>query len=150
RIAMSLRVRSLLILGALAAVGACSSDSNSRQLGVITSPDASRGNGDFGGGRRFAHTRVCVAAVVGEARCHSYIRVDDAAQPRATVAPGGYGPADLRAAYGLGAASSSGGIGHTIAIVDAFDDPNAERDLGVYRSTFGLPACTTANGCFRK
>lgn len=23
-------------------------------------------------------------------------------------------------------------------------------DLGVYRSTYGLPACTTANGCFRK
>src|SRR5205085_8658244 len=36
------------------------------------------------------------------------------------------------------------------AIVDAFDDPNAEGDLAVYRSQFGLPACTTANGCFRK
>jgi subtilase family serine protease len=34
--------------------------------------------------------------------------------------------------------------------VDAYDDPNAEADLGVYRSQFGLPACTTANGCFRK
>jgi hypothetical protein len=30
------------------------------------------------------------------------------------------------------------------------DDPNAESDLATYRSTFGLPACTTANGCFRK
>src|SRR5262249_52534594 len=29
-------------------------------------------------------------------------------------------------------------------------DPNAEADLGVYRSQFGLSACTTANGCFRK
>ncbi len=28
--------------------------------------------------------------------------------------------------------------------------PNAESDLGVYRSQFGLAACTTANGCFRK
>jgi subtilase family serine protease len=37
-----------------------------------------------------------------------------------------------------------------VGIVDAFDDPNAESDLSVYRSTFGLPACTTANGCFRK
>jgi subtilase family serine protease len=37
-----------------------------------------------------------------------------------------------------------------VAIVDAFDDPNAEADLGVYRAAYGLPACTTANGCFRK
>ena len=37
-----------------------------------------------------------------------------------------------------------------MAIVDAFDDPNAEADMGVYRSTFGLPDCTTANGCFQK
>jgi hypothetical protein len=37
-----------------------------------------------------------------------------------------------------------------VAIVDAFDDPNAERDLATYRSQFGLPACSTANGCFSK
>jgi subtilase family serine protease len=37
-----------------------------------------------------------------------------------------------------------------VGIVDAYDDPNAESDLGVYRSQFGLAACTTANGCFRK
>jgi subtilase family serine protease len=41
-------------------------------------------------------------------------------------------------------------VGQKIAIVDAFDDPNAESDLAVYRSQFGLPPCTTANGCFRK
>ena len=38
----------------------------------------------------------------------------------------------------------------TVAIVDAYDDPNAEADMNTYRSTFGIPACTTANGCFRK
>jgi subtilase family serine protease len=37
-----------------------------------------------------------------------------------------------------------------VAIVDAFDDPNAEADLGVYRAQFGIAACTTANGCFAK
>ena len=37
-----------------------------------------------------------------------------------------------------------------MAIVDAFDDPNAESDLAVYRSQYGLSACTTANGCFKK
>ncbi|MGI8668203.1 MAG: hypothetical protein ACR2N4_19600, partial [Jatrophihabitans sp.] len=34
--------------------------------------------------------------------------------------------------------------------MDAYNAPNAEADLGVYRSQFGLAACTTANGCFRK
>jgi subtilase family serine protease len=37
-----------------------------------------------------------------------------------------------------------------VAIVDAYDDPNAESDLAVYRVQFGLPACTAANGCFKK
>jgi hypothetical protein len=38
----------------------------------------------------------------------------------------------------------------TVAIVDVYDMPTAEADLGAYRSYFGLPSCTTANGCFRK
>ncbi|HEV2346710.1 MAG TPA: S53 family peptidase [Actinocrinis sp.] len=61
--------------------------------------------------------------------------------------PSGYGPSDLLSAYNL---PSGGGAGQTVAIVDAYDDPNAESDMGVYRSQFGLPACTTANGCFKK
>ncbi|MEV0400162.1 S8 family serine peptidase [Actinoallomurus sp. NPDC050550] len=63
------------------------------------------------------------------------------------IAPAGFGPADLRSAYAL---PSSGGAGQTIAIIDTYDDPNAESDLAVYRSQYGLPPCTTANGCFRK
>ena len=42
------------------------------------------------------------------------------------------------------------GAGTTIAIVDAYNDPTAEADLNVFSSTYGLPACTTANGCFTK
>jgi hypothetical protein len=38
----------------------------------------------------------------------------------------------------------------TIALIDAFDDPSAEADLAVFDQQFGLPACTSANGCFRK
>jgi subtilase family serine protease len=67
-----------------------------------------------------------------------------AVTPDAT--PSGLGPTDLQNAYKL----TAGGSGATVAIVDAYDDPNAESDLGVYRTQFGLPACTTANGCFRK
>jgi len=53
----------------------------------------------------------------------------------------------FRAGYGL---TASGSSSTTIAIVDAYDDPNIEGDLGVYSTQFGLPKCTTANGCFKK
>lgn len=42
------------------------------------------------------------------------------------------------------------GAGQTIAIIDAFDNPAAEADLGVFDNLWTLPACTTANGCFKK
>src|SRR6185437_561458 len=38
----------------------------------------------------------------------------------------------------------------TIAIVDAYNYPNAESDLAKYRAQYKLPACTTANGCFKR
>lgn len=91
---------------------------------------------------------VCGPAIAGDARCNSKVVVyGTAVQPFAST-PSGYGPADLQSAYKL--PSSTAGSGQTVAIVDAYDDPNAEADLGVYRSQFGLPPCTTANGCFRK
>ena len=68
----------------------------------------------------------------------------------ATTVPQGYGPVDLQTAYSLTALSANKGVGRTVAIVDSFDDPNAESDLGIYRSTYGLSPCTTANGCFKK
>jgi hypothetical protein len=37
-----------------------------------------------------------------------------------------------------------------VASVDAYDDSTAEAGLATYRSTYGLPPCTTANGCFKK
>jgi hypothetical protein len=61
---------------------------------------------------------------------------------------GGFDPADLRSAYDL--PSESAGSGQTVAIVDAYDDPNAESDLAIYRARYGIPACTTASGCFKK
>ena len=63
------------------------------------------------------------------------------------VTPGGYGPTDLRSAYKLTGAAPAGTV---IAIIDAYNNPNAESDLKIYRAQFGLPVCTTANGCFRK
>lgn len=78
------------------------------------------------------------------------IRQTDTVTPAALapgVAPNGYAPADLRSAYHL---TATGTADLTVAVVEAYDDPRAESDLAVYRSTFGLPACTTANRCFRK
>ena len=88
---------------------------------------------------------VCGAVPVGHARCFSYTNGN--AAPLAS-GPSGYGPADLQSAYAL--PSSTAGSGQTVAIVDAFDDPIAESDLSQYRSFYGLPPCTSANGCFRK
>ncbi len=94
----------------------------------------------------------CAAAVAGQASCHA-LKVTSTVQqisplgvtPNAT--PAGYGPSDLLSAYNLPA---NGGAGQTVAIVDAYNDPNAESDLAVYRAQFGLPACTSASGCFKK
>ena len=68
------------------------------------------------------------------------------ANASAVVIPYGKSPAGLRAVYKL---PSTGGSG-VIALVDAYDDPGAEHDLGVFSSQFGLPPCTSLNGCFRK
>jgi subtilase family serine protease len=95
---------------------------------------------------------ACSTARAGHASCTALVRSDIAKSAKAlradAAAPSGYGPADLQSAYAL--PSSSAGSGQTVAIVDAYNAPTAEADLGVYRSQYGLPACTTANGCFKK
>jgi hypothetical protein len=58
----------------------------------------------------------------------------------------GFSPQDLQSAYRL--PSETAGSGQTVAIVDAYDDPNAQADLNVYRSTYDLPPCES--GCFTK
>jgi hypothetical protein len=67
--------------------------------------------------------------------------------PSVMSGPVGYGPTQIQSAYKLAGLHANG---RTVAIVDAFDDPKAESDLATFRSAYGLAACTTANGCFRK
>src|SRR5262249_32637081 len=105
------------------------------------------------------HVRACATAEPGHVRCHAHMVTDAAGRPlvamlqplvvgrRPTATPPGFGPTDLRAAYGV---TGQGSSSITIALVEAYGYTNAERDLGTYRTQFGLPACTTANGCFRK
>jgi len=102
------------------------------------------------------HRAVCERNIAPEeARCMAHMRVDargnpfdgkpNAASPNVT--PSGYAPSQLRTAYGVTATGSATTI---VAIVDAYGYPNAESDLAVYRTQYGLPPCTTANGCFIK
>jgi subtilase family serine protease len=98
------------------------------------------------------HVAVCARGNPnGTARCHAHVVTDARGNPKngkltPNATPSGYGPSDLRSAYNI----TGNGSGTTIAIVDAYGYPNAEADLATYRSTYGLPACTTANGCFKK
>ena len=87
--------------------------------------------------------------VTGGVHCHSHVIVDSTGHPRVSPTPAGFSPSQLRSAYKV-PSTANGSSATTVAIVDAFGYPNAEADLAVYRSQFGLPACTTANGCFRK
>ena len=98
------------------------------------------------------HVAVCPGpAPRGTARCHAHVVTDAGgtllmARAAPNVSPSGFSPSQLNAAYNITATGSTA----TVAIVDAYGYPNAESDLAVYRAQYGLPACTTANGCFKK
>src|SRR5712691_10918856 len=64
------------------------------------------------------------------------------------TSPAGETPQSIYPVYNLPLPPSGGS--NIIAIVDAYDYPTAENDLNVFSSTFFLPPCTTANGCFTK
>ena len=49
-----------------------------------------------------------------------------------------YVPAQIRQAYGLNQVTQAG-QGMTIAIVDAYSQPNIVSDLSTFSATFGLP-----------
>jgi subtilase family serine protease len=96
--------------------------------------------------------QLCAAPGTAQASC-DVLQVNHPAErvaafgATANASPSGYGPSDLRSAYNLPA---NGGSGQTVAVIDADDDPDAASDLATYRQQYGLPACTTSNGCFRK
>src|SRR3569833_2720721 len=94
----------------------------------------------------------CATKKAGYASCIALVRNDIAKSAKslasAAAAPSGLSPANLQSAYKL--PSSTAGSGQTVAIVDAYNAPTAEADLGTYRTQYGLGACTTANGCFKK
>jgi Subtilase family len=141
---------------------------------AVAAPAPSRPAGQLAGGpASSAHgvhwTASCPAGAAGAVRCFALLQTDTSGRvvstppaPRTSSGPaaagtpsgaivpmnGPYGPADLQSAYKL--PSKLLGSRQTIAIVDAFDDPNAGSDLSAYRARYGLPPCTSASGCFTK
>jgi subtilase family serine protease len=113
---------------------------------------------------------VCSTAIAqSQAHCDARVRTDAKAttlrparagqpQPAASIGnSGAYDPGYLQSAYNVASVVSAGaGKGQTVAIVDAYDDPNAHSDLDYYRGWFGLPplpACSawpSASACLRK
>lgn len=68
-------------------------------------------------------------------------------------------PQEIWNAYGLNSLSCSMtgyqwgdphlcGYGEVVAIIDAYDNPNIAFDLNEFDTQFGLPSCTSSNGCF--
>jgi subtilase family serine protease len=90
-----------------------------------------------------------VAATTHEHYAHPPIHVLRGKPQLPPSTPSGLSPDKIKGAYNF-PTSLTAGSGTTIAIVDAYDDPNAESDLGVFSKQFGLPSCTTADGCFKK
>ncbi|WP_407971251.1 peptidase S8/S53 subtilisin kexin sedolisin [Burkholderia pyrrocinia] len=88
--------------------------------------------------------------VEGNRAPKGYARPPFHTKPRASTASiSGLTPALTRHAYGFDTIANQGD-GMVVAIVDAYDDPKIEADLGVFNNAFSLPACTSSNGCFTK
>ncbi len=94
-----------------------------------------------------AAAAVCPASPIGAAHCHALVATGANGNPDASTSPTGLSPATIKSVYNF---PTSTGAGKTIAIVDAYDDPSAESDLGVFSGQYNLPGCATANGCFQK
>ncbi|WP_416956618.1 putative Ig domain-containing protein [Streptomyces sp. Agncl-13] len=120
---------------------------------ALTSPAAQAVHSTGKAGQKVPTEHLCAAAAPGSASCFAQRRTDikqklaAAVHADAAAAVSGLSPANLHSAYAL---PSTGGSGLTVAVVDAYNDPNAESDLATYRSNFGLSACTKASGCFKQ
>jgi subtilase family serine protease len=82
------------------------------------------------------------------AACDAWVVNTSAGKPLTSKATAiaGYYPANLDSAYDL---PTTGGAGQTVALIDAYNDPNAAADVATYRSEFGLSklaTCTISSG----
>ncbi len=84
----------------------------------------------------FAEKRVLVQPGTKGARAFTVVA---GTNPADTIGPaGGLTPSDLGTAYKV---NTTGGSGQTLAIVDAFNDPNLVADLATFDTHYGLASC---------
>jgi len=95
---------------------------------------------------RFRPGRLCRTAGTHQYSCFVALDAATRSAGRAAPDPGGWGAPALRDAYDLTGPSAD----TTVAVIVAYDYPSAEADMNTYRRQFGLPACTSASGCFTK
>ena len=117
-------------------------------LGLGGSDQSNAPSGPSGLGQVTAPVGGLLSTVTKKATCGGSVRTGygiPAGTPASKLP--GYQPLHLQGAYGLRNAAKTLGAGQTVAIVTAYADGTVDSDLAVYRSTFGLPACTVANGC---
>ena len=89
------------------------------------------------------------SAAKGSVNCHAWITPKGKNHTTRGATVLGMSPATIKTAYNF-PTNLDAGAGQTIAIVDAYDSATVEKDLGVFSKKFGLPSCTTRNGCFTK
>jgi Subtilase family len=162
---MKTRIRAIAVLGLPAVVACCSLPSPTVATASTVSP-LSPSN--------YTVRSVCAAPAPGYASClalrlvartpaararthplgmtsSAKIGVKKASECHAAYAASCFAPQALRDAYFPGEQPDAPiSQPQTIALIDAYNDPNAEADLEVYDQEFGLPPCTKANGCFKK
>src|SRR5262249_54722860 len=139
RVSNRLSLRALLLLASaflvVVFVGAAAADPGGQ-------PRLDNGHGHW-------FKSVCAWPAATPPGGRSEVVTDETGPPPAGPTPpgGAFGPDQFHGAYSL---PLTGSIPQTIGIVDAYDDPNIESDLAAFSSAYGLPQCTSANGCFRK
>ncbi|MEV6948820.1 putative Ig domain-containing protein [Streptomyces sp. NPDC051172] len=148
--ALALGLAGLVAAPAHAASVAAHPTRTAQNAKALTSPERQTFHSTGKAGQKVPTQHLCATAAPGHASCFAQRRTDikqRLASAVAAAAPSGLSPANLHSAYNL---PSTGGSGLTVAVVDAYNDPNAESDLATYRSTYGLSSCTKANGCFKQ
>jgi subtilase family serine protease len=131
----------LVGVAALALAGGTTAAASAAQLSV-TAPTHHTATQDF--------RRACAATTrPGMMFCMTLIRTGVRQHTEASLSnkqptSDGYGPSDLQSAYNL--PSSTAGSGESVAVVDAYNDPDAVSNVATYRSTWGLPACDSSTG----
>jgi hypothetical protein len=155
---MKTRIRAIAVLGLPAVVACCLLLNPAVATAGVVSPLPESD---------YTVRPVCAAPAPGYAGCLALKLVPKTAAARARTHPlgitrsqpivaakaseGAFGlrPQDLHSIYQLPTNTTVAST-QTIALVDAYNDLNAEADLKAYDEEFGLPECTGANKCFEQ